>query len=187
MVVGRINDPRLAEDILRRNQADVIVMGRALLADPELPNKTAEGRFDDIAPCVGCGLGCITCRAEGRPMTCIINPTVGREREMIITPAAKPKKVMVVGAGPGGLEAARVAVLRGHQVTLYEKDAEPGAAQLAAVPPMSKSYRKVSSTSVPRQRRPELQSSGTRGYTGACGQGEAGCGHRGQWCRAPRP
>ena len=137
MVVGRINDPRLAEDILRRNQADVIVMGRALLADPELPNKAAEGRFDDIAPCVGCGLGCIAGRAEGRPMTCVINPTVGREREMAITPAAKPKKVMVVGAGPGGLEAARVAALRGHQVTLYEREAEPGGQlRLAAVPPM---------------------------------------------------
>lgn len=142
-VVGRINDPRLAEDILRRNQADVIVMGRALLADPDLPKKAAEGRFDDIAPCMGCGLGCIAGREAGKPMTCVINPTVGREKEMAIAPAARPKKVMVVGGGPGGLEAARVAALRGHQVSLYEREAEPGGQfNLAAVPPLKQELSK---------------------------------------------
>ncbi len=143
-VVGRINDPRLAEDILRRDQADVIVMGRALLADPDLPNKAAEGRFDDIAPCIGCGLGCIAGREGGKPMTCVINPTVGREKEMAIAPAARPKKVMVVGGGPGGLEAARVAALRGHQVSLYEREAEPGGQfNLAAVPPLKQELSKA--------------------------------------------
>ncbi|NQT48200.1 MAG: FAD-dependent oxidoreductase, partial [Chloroflexi bacterium] len=135
--VCRINNPRFAEDILQRNEADLIVMGRALLADPEFPNKAAEGRLEDIAPCMGCGLGCVAGRQGGNPMTCVINPSIGREREMAITPADKAKKVMVVGAGPAGLEAARVAAIRGHQVTLYEKEAVPGGQfNLAYVPPL---------------------------------------------------
>jgi len=136
MVVGRINDPRLAEDILVRGQADLVSVGRAFLADPEWINKAAEGRFEDIAPCIGCGLGCIGELTAGRSMTCLINPAVGREKEMVITPASKPKKVLVAGGGPGGLEAARVAALRGHQVTLFEKEAKLGGQfNLAAVPP----------------------------------------------------
>ncbi len=143
MTVGRINDPRLAETILRRKQADLIVMGRALLADPELPLKAMEGRFDDIAPCISCLLGCrgVT---PGMAMTCVVNPALGREREMTITPATQPGKVMVVGAGPGGLETARVAALRGHQVDIYEKDRRIGGQfNLAAVPPMKQELVKV--------------------------------------------
>lgn len=137
IVVGRINDPRLAENILERQQADLVAMGRALIADPDLPNKAAEGRFEDIAPCTGCGLGCIGALNVGKPMTCLINPAVGREKEMSITLAAKPKNVLVVGGGPAGLEAARVAALRGHQVTLLEKEAKLGGHfNLAAVPPL---------------------------------------------------
>ncbi len=137
MVVGRITNPRLAEDILDKGQADMVVMGRALIADPELPNKAAEGRFDDIAPCTSCGLGCLRGQLTMEPMTCVINPAVGREKEMVITPAAKPKKVLVAGGGPGGLEAARVAALRGHDVTLLEKEAKLGGQlKLAPVPPM---------------------------------------------------
>jgi len=144
MVVGRINDPLLAESILQRNQADLIALGRALLADPEFPNKAAEGRLDDIAPCVGCCLGCLRVQLTREPMTCIINPTVGKEEEMVITPAARPKKVMVVGGGPGGLEAARVSALRGHQVTLYEKEAKLGGQfNLAIVPPMKQELSKI--------------------------------------------
>ncbi|MDD5712080.1 MAG: FAD-dependent oxidoreductase [Smithellaceae bacterium] len=136
MVVGRINDPRLAEDILRRSEADMIVMGRALLADPELPNKATEGRFEDIAPCVACGIGCVAAREEGLDMTCVVNPVLGREKEMELLPAARKKKVMVIGGGPGGLEVARVAALRGHEVALYEKADQPGGQLLlAAVPP----------------------------------------------------
>ena len=144
MVVGRINDPRFAEDVLEKGQADLIVMGRALLADPELANKAAEGRFDDIAPCIGCGLGCIASRDKGNPMRCLINPALGREREMAIAPAAEPKKVMVVGAGPAGLEAARVAALRGHDVSLYEKETKVGGQfNLAAVPPLKQEMSKA--------------------------------------------
>jgi len=143
MVVGRITDPRFAEDILDRREADMVVMGRALLADPELPNKAKEGRFEDIAPCTSCGLGCLRTQLTYEPMTCVINPTVGREKEMAITPAAKLKKVLVAGGGPGGLEAARVAALRGHQVTLFEKQAKLGGQlNLAAIPPMKQELSK---------------------------------------------
>lgn len=137
IVVGRINDPRLAEYILDRGQADLVAMGRALLADPELPKKASEGRFEDIAPCTGCGVGCLGNLVTGGPLTCVINPALGREKELAITPAARPKKVLVAGGGPGGLEAACIAALRGHQVTLFEKEAHLGGQyNLAAVPPL---------------------------------------------------
>jgi len=137
MVVGRVNDPRLAEDMLRNGRADMVVMGRALVADPELPNKAAEGRFEDIVPCTGCSMGCVGEQMKLRTMTCVINPTVGREKEMAIVSAAKPKKVLVAGGGPGGLEAARVAAIRGHDVTLCEKEAKLGGQlNLACVAPM---------------------------------------------------
>jgi len=143
MTVGRINDPRLAEHILSRKEADMIVMGRALLADPELPLKAMEDRFDDIAPCIACLLGCrgVT---PGVAMTCVVNPALGREKEMSIIPATQTKKVMIVGAGPAGLETARIAALRGHQVELYEKESRIGGQfNLAAVPPMKQELVKV--------------------------------------------
>lgn len=142
-VVGRINDPRFAEDVLDRNEADFVIVGRALLADPEWVNKAAEGRFDDIAPCTGCGSGCIGAQKAGRSMTCVINPAVGKEREMDIRPADRQKRVMVIGGGPAGLEAARVAALRGHQVTLCEKGPNVGGQlNLATVPPMKQELSK---------------------------------------------
>ncbi len=136
MVVGRINDPCFAEDVLERGQADMVVMGRGLLADPEFPLKAMEGRFDDIAPCTGCSLGCLARAAQNEPLRCVINPAVGMEREMTMEPADKARKVMVIGAGPAGLEAARVAALRGHDVSLYEKAPKVGGQfELASVPP----------------------------------------------------
>ncbi len=126
LAVGRINSPQLAEDILRRGGADIVSMGRALLADPDLPNKARDGRCEDIMPCTGCSLGCIGEQAQLRSMTCVINPMVGREKEAELTPAAKTKRVLVAGGGPGGLEAARVAAMRGHEVTLCEKSARLG-------------------------------------------------------------
>jgi len=126
LVVGRINSPQFAEDILERGHADMTVMGRALLADPELPNKAAAGRFDDIAPCTACSLGCIGEQMKMRSMTCVVNPTLGREKEMALVPAHKPRRVLVAGGGPGGMEAARVAAVRGHEVTLCEKAGKLG-------------------------------------------------------------
>ncbi len=137
IVVGRINNPLISEHILVTGKADMVSMGRALLADPDLPKKAAEGRFEDIAPCIGCLTGCTGARAGGNPMTCLVNPTVGKEKEMALTLAGKPKKVVVVGGGPSGLEAARVAALRGHRVILFEKEAKLGGQlNLAAVPPL---------------------------------------------------
>lgn len=136
MVVGRINNPVIAEQILETGMADLVVMGRALLADPELPNKAVAGNLEDIAPCIGCLYGCVSRLEVGEPITCTVNPTVGKEKEMAITPAVKPKKVLVAGGGPGGLEAARVAALRGHQVILFDKgDRLGGQLNIGAIPP----------------------------------------------------
>ena len=134
--VGRINSPRVAEFLLETGKADMVSMGRALHADPELPNKAAAGAFDDIVPCLGCNCGCIGSVVQGRLATCIINPAAGKEKEMAIVPAEHRKKVLVAGGGPAGLEAARVAALRGHEVTLYEKEEKLGGqVNLASVPP----------------------------------------------------
>lgn len=123
VVVGRINDPVLAEEILANHQADIVAMTRALIADPEMPKKAREGRLEDICKCIGCNEGCIM-RAwlYAAPLTCAVNPEAGREKEFAITPAKQPKKVMVIGGGAAGLETARVAALRGHKVSLYEKE-----------------------------------------------------------------
>jgi 2,4-dienoyl-CoA reductase (NADPH2) len=125
MVVGRIHDPELAEKILQAGQADMIVMGRPLLADPDLPNKAAKGELQHIRRCISCE-NCFDSIAEGdfTNMHCAVNAFTGKEGQLSLEKAAKPKKVMVVGGGPGGMEAARVAALRGHSVTLYEKQAK---------------------------------------------------------------
>jgi len=134
--VGRITDPVVAEDILAKNQADMVGMTRANLCDPELPNKAREGRLDEIRRCIGCNEGCWGRLYETLPITCALNPSAGREKEMEITPAPVKKRVMVIGAGIAGMEAARVAALRGHSVSLYEKDEQLGGQlQIAAKAP----------------------------------------------------
>jgi NADPH-dependent 2,4-dienoyl-CoA reductase/sulfur reductase-like enzyme len=136
ITVGRINSPRVAEFLLETDRTDLVSMGRALHADPELPNKAAAGALDDIVPCLGCNCGCIGSVVQGLHATCIINPAAGKEKEMAIAPAEQRKKVLVAGGGPAGLEAARVASLRGHEVTLYEKTEKLGGqVNLASVPP----------------------------------------------------
>lgn len=137
ITVGRINDPCLADRIIRDGKADLVAMGRALLADPELPNKAQKGNFMDIKPCIACLQGCITpLLVNQMPITCLVNPAVGREKEWKIIPSKSPMKVMVIGGGPAGLEAARVAALRGHRVSLVEKtDKLGGQMNLAVIPP----------------------------------------------------
>ena len=114
----------------------MVMMGRALLADPEFVNKAQEGRFDEIIPCFGCGIGCIGVRSKGLDMTCVVNPDCGKESESAIEPTQHPKKVMVVGAGLAGMEAALTATRRGHHVTIFERgDRTGGQFNLAAMPP----------------------------------------------------
>ncbi len=121
MAVGRINDPLVAEDILASGKADLVCIGRGLLADPELPNKAREGRLDDIRTCIACNTCMESIFRLGR-VECTVNPALGREKEMEFRPAGKPRRVMVVGGGPGGLNAAWVAARRGHEVHLYERE-----------------------------------------------------------------
>ncbi|WP_408638270.1 FAD-dependent oxidoreductase [Rubrobacter xylanophilus] len=119
--VGRVTDPAHAERILAAGAADMVGMTRAHIADPQIVNKLRRGRRDEIRPCVGANV-CIRNNLAGLPVRCIHNPEAGREAAWgPLTPARRPKRVAVVGGGPGGLEAARVAALRGHQVTLYER------------------------------------------------------------------
>jgi len=137
IAVGRINDPALAESILRSNKADLIAFGRESIADPELPNKLAEGRVDEVRPCLACLQGCLTgVFIPGGRLGCVVNPFVGREGSSDLGPCKRSKKVMVVGAGPAGLEAAWIAALRGHDVTCYEKKSVIGGQfRIAAIPP----------------------------------------------------
>ena len=130
---GRIVDPVHAEQLLADGSIDLVGMTRALIADPDLPRKAIEGRLDDVRLCVGANEGCIDRIYQGKPVTCIQNPGTGREMELAEpVPAAMPRRVIVVGAGPAGLEAARVATLRGHRVILLERLAEVGGQVLIA-------------------------------------------------------
>ncbi len=121
IAVGKLGYPELAERILREEKADFVAMGRSLLADPEWPLKVKEGRLEDIRPCIGCHDGCLARVISGAAISCAINPATGNEKEFTVTLAEKPKSVLVVGGGIAGMEAAMVAALRGHGVTLYEK------------------------------------------------------------------
>jgi mycofactocin system FadH/OYE family oxidoreductase 2 len=133
---NRINDPHLAEKILSDGHADMIGMVRAQICDPELVNKTREGRTEDIRYCIACNQGCIgRVGIANKRVGCVQNPAVGEERDLgigTLKPADKRKKVLIIGAGPAGLEAARVATVRGHRVILYEKQAEVGGQNLIA-------------------------------------------------------
>ena len=125
MAVGRINDPRVAESIIAGGKADLVCIGRGLLADPEMPKKAKEGRADEIRTCIACNTCMESIFRKGR-VECLVNPMLGRERKMAFRPAEKIRKVMVVGGGPGGLNVAWVAARRGHDVHLYEKESYLG-------------------------------------------------------------
>jgi 2,4-dienoyl-CoA reductase-like NADH-dependent reductase (Old Yellow Enzyme family)/thioredoxin reductase len=134
IAVGRIRNPIMADQIIRDGKADLVSMGRALIADPQIPNKAAEGRFEDIVPCISCNR-CIQTLRQGA-VRCSVNPEAGNEEKFKLAKTDRPRKVWVVGGGPGGLKAAEIAALRGHRVTLFEKNSKLGGrARLAAVPP----------------------------------------------------
>ena len=132
-VAGRINQPHEAEAVLVEGSADVCGMTRALICDPDMPVKADRGRTDDIRACIACNQACIGHFHRGYPISCIQHPETGREiRFGTLTPAARPKKVMVIGGGPAGMKAAAVAAARGHQVALYEAANQLGGQALLA-------------------------------------------------------
>ena len=136
IAVGRLGYPELAEAVLGEGKADFIALGRPLLADPEWPLKAREGRLNDIVPCIGDHDGCLgRTTVRGAHLSCTVNPACGNERASTITPADKPKYVIVVGGGVAGMEAARVAALRGHKVRLYEKSEKLGGHLIEASAP----------------------------------------------------
>jgi 2,4-dienoyl-CoA reductase-like NADH-dependent reductase (Old Yellow Enzyme family)/thioredoxin reductase len=126
MTVGRINHPALAEDIIAKGQADLVAMGRALLADPHLPRKAFEGKEEEICPSIACNEGCYKRIFQQLDIRCSVNPTLGREEEISFTKAAAPKRVVVIGAGPAGMEAAHAAWERGHKVLMVETSPQVG-------------------------------------------------------------
>jgi len=160
IATNRINDPLVAEKILAEGKADLIGMGRALLADPELPKKAMEGRVEEIIQCIACS----NCLAEimgayrqwGKPVAtfCTVNPVAGKEGHDILHPAPRSKKVMVIGGGPAGLEAASIAAMRGHRVTLYDRGGELGGRLLlAAIPPYKNEMKTLAQSLAARARK----------------------------------
>ena len=140
---GKISDPFVAEQVIAEGRADLVYMARALFADHELLNKAREGRFDEIRPCISC-MRCFDQSAAGMEVACSVNARAGREGEYIIEPATKTKKVFIIGGGPAGMEAARIAAQRGHHVTLCEKsDRLGGQLLMAGVPPNKDAINKL--------------------------------------------
>lgn len=134
ITVGRYTEPWYAECLVREGRTDLIGFGRQAIADPELPNKAEKGELEKLIPCIGCLQGCVPNMFRGEPITCLVNPLVGHENEL--KPASVKKNVLVIGGGPGGLYAAYIAALRGHNVTLCEKkNILGGNMRLAAYPP----------------------------------------------------
>ncbi len=123
---NRVNDPGLAEEILRDGEADLVTMARGLIADPFLPQKTLSGKPDRVYRCIACNQGCFDSIFSFKPAGCLVNPLAGREGEIRVEPAPRAKKVLVVGGGLAGMKAAVTAAERGHRVTLMEKSGRLG-------------------------------------------------------------
>jgi NADPH-dependent 2,4-dienoyl-CoA reductase/sulfur reductase-like enzyme len=133
IATGRIVDPVQADRVLSEGQADLCIMNRALIADPHMPNKAQASQLDDIRQCMGYNEGCIDRIYTGRGVTCVQNPVIGREERWAeLGRATQRKRLVVVGGGPAGLEAARVAAARGHRVVLFERSGELGGHTLLA-------------------------------------------------------
>jgi 2,4-dienoyl-CoA reductase-like NADH-dependent reductase (Old Yellow Enzyme family)/thioredoxin reductase len=125
IAVGRLDDPVLAERVIAEGTADLVMLGRGLLADPDWPRKVQEGRLDDIRPCIACN-ACVDLVARGLDLRCAVNPETGREQDWEIVPTDRPRRVLVAGGGPAGMETARIARLRGHRVAIWERGAQLG-------------------------------------------------------------
>ncbi|MFH1953794.1 MAG: FAD-dependent oxidoreductase [Pseudomonadota bacterium] len=121
IAVGRLDAPELAEKVISEGKADIVAIGKGLLADPHWVRKVEEGRAEDIRPCIACHDACMGRLVSGKPISCAVNPSCGRERSYAIERSPGLKHIIVVGGGVAGLEAARVASIRGHKVDLYEK------------------------------------------------------------------
>ncbi|MGE5396596.1 MAG: FAD-dependent oxidoreductase [Chitinophagales bacterium] len=133
---NRINDPLQAERILAEGSADLITVARGLIADPYWPEKARTGRIEEIRKCIGCNQGCLDHVFEMKPVECLVNAQAGHEAEFDVRPTNERKRVLVIGGGPAGMEAARAASGRGHEVELWEKTNRMGGQlNLAAVPP----------------------------------------------------
>lgn len=136
IAVGRINDIAVAESVLQSGKADLVAMARASLADPDMPNKILEGRENEVLHCIGCLQGCAGENSKGGCVRCLVNPLTGMEDVYDLSPAARSKRVLVIGGGVSGCEAAIVAAVRGHRVTLIEKSDHLGGQWIpASVPP----------------------------------------------------
>lgn len=141
---NRLQDPVLAEQTLQANKADAICIGRGLIADPYLPNKVKSGELKDIMQCVSCNQGCFDHVFYLKTVACLRNATACQERKMALKPLKEKKKVMVIGSGPSGLEASRVAAIRGHEVHLYEKNkCIGGLLEVVAAPPGRSQFQKI--------------------------------------------
>ncbi len=123
---NRINDPHVGEEILRNGEADLVTMARALIADPDLPNKSKNGKTGLIYHCVACNQGCFDRIFLRQPVTCLVNPRAGMERDTEIIPAGKAKKVLIIGGGVAGMKSACAAAERGHEVVLAERSDQLG-------------------------------------------------------------
>lgn len=142
--VGRIVDAEMAERVIESGMADMVAVGRPLLADPDWGTKIAAGKACDIRRCISCNKGCTDAIQNRQFLSCVLNAENGYENTRSIQPAAQKKKVAVLGGGPAGLEAARVAALRGHDVTLFEKTTSLGGQlNIACVPPRKEEMRRA--------------------------------------------
>jgi 2-enoate reductase len=138
IAVGRLDIPELAEQVIAEGKADIVAVGRGLLADPFWVKKIEEGQPEQIRPCIGCHEGCMNRLVNDKPLSCAVNPACGRERTHTLQPAKERQNVMVIGGGISGMEAARVAKSRGHKVVLYEKSTQLGGHLIEASMPAFK-------------------------------------------------